>query len=358
MNNRKFLLFFFLAAVSPVAVAAQEPVSPKPPAVAEAPADPIVTVSGHAMGTGIVLKLYTDKGNRSQAQAAAELAMAEMARIESLMSEWIDSSEISRINQAAGTGVPQTVSAETVEVLQKGKAVNMSTGGAFAMSWRPLSGLWNFSADVAETMRQVPDEKAALEMTALVDDSQLLIDAPSKSVALRKAGMALGLGGIAKGYAIDRAMTILTEQGYKDALVFAGGDIRVAGKRGEASWLVGLQDPRASEHFALLYLRDEAIATSGDYERYFERDGKRYHHILDPKTGMPASGCRGVTVVTKYAVDADATATAVFVMGPQQGMQWIEQQPGMEAIIVDSASKVTLSTGLGSRVRILRPPTS
>ncbi|MBI3178094.1 MAG: FAD:protein FMN transferase, partial [Deltaproteobacteria bacterium] len=289
----------------------------------------VVSVSGTAMGTRVQIMVFAV--DNAQARQAIVAAFAEIDRVEGLMSEWIPTSEVSRINAAAG-GAPVSVSGDTLRVLVRGAEVSRLSGGAFAMTWAALAGLWDFRpADV----HRLPDAALLAQRIERIDDGKLELDQSAGSARLGEAGMAIGLGAIAKGYGVDRALAVLRAQGYPDALVNAGGDIAASGRKGDKPWVVGIQDPGAPGYFASLALRDEAVATSGNYEKYFEVGGKRYHHILNPRTGMPTEGTRSVTILAKDCMSADAFATAVFVLGPQAGMTLVEAQPGVGAVIVD-----------------------
>ena len=181
------------------------------------------------------------------------------------------------------------------------------------------------------------------------------IELTGGSVRLKKAGMKLGFGAIGKGFAADRAAAFLQSKGLSNFIIDAGGDLLVKGRRGDRSWNVAVRHPRGGEFLARLELGDFAIATSGDYERYFVVDGRRYSHILDLRSGWPAEHLTSVTVIARSAADADALATALFVMGVASGMDLVESLPDVEAIIADDDGKITLSSGLrlqGDRLRL------
>lgn len=314
--------------------------------------DPIelVRLERQAMGTDVKILIYAE--NKIAAERAAVAAVREIERIEQLMSEWLPESEISRINQNAGAN-PVPVSKETRRLLELGLRVFDRSKGAFAMTWASLGGLWNFQPAEGE-LASVPSAAAIAERLPLVDDRKLQLT--KAGAKLETSGMALGLGGIAKGFATDRALAVLDKAGFPNALVFIGGDVAVRGKKGRKPWVVGLQEPRAAGYFAVLTLDEEAVATSGDYESYIEVDGERYHHILDPRTGAPARGLRSVTVVSKNAAKADAYATAIFVLGPVKGLELAEAVSDIEAVLVDDGSNVIVSQGLADRLRILHQP--
>ncbi|MEO0812474.1 MAG: FAD:protein FMN transferase, partial [Myxococcota bacterium] len=307
---------------------------------AEAAKSSVQRFGKKALGTDVEILVYT--ADASGAKSAADAAFAEIERIDGLMSAWNAQSEINRLNASAG-GEPVAISADTTLVLELAKRVSRRSQGAFASTWATLSGLWNFEIPEGQAPI-VPDTGALEERMKLVDDDKLVIGQGTAQLA--QAGMAVGLGGITKGHAVDRALAVMVEKGFADVLVFVGGDIASTGRKGASPWVVGLQEPRSDGHFAVITLDDEAIATSGDYEAYFELDGKRYHHLLDPRTGYPAFGTRSVSVVAKDAASADAYATAIFVLGPVEGLELAEKTEGLEAVIVDADNQVTVSTGL------------
>jgi thiamine biosynthesis lipoprotein len=170
--------------------------------------------------------------------------------------------------------------------------------------------------------------------------------------------MRVNLGGIGKGYAVDRSVDILRRSGVRDFMIQAGGDMYVGGTRGDRPWRLGIRDPRgpADRSFAMLDLTDGTFSTSGDYERFFMKDGRRYHHILDLSVGEPARGCRSVTLVTERAVIADALAKGVFILGPDAGMALIERTPGVQGVIVSAKNEVLISSGLRGKLTLLAPP--
>ena len=224
--------------------------------------------------------------------------------------------------------------------------------GAFDPSLGPVSRLWNLSAGEP---RLPPAPEIAQAMTKVGLD-RIEIDSATGTVRLSEPGMALDLGGIAKGYALDRARLVIENFGVKAALVNAGGDILAVGEKAPGKpWRVGVQDPRSGNAMvAVASVKDKIIVTSGDYERFFVKNGKRYHHILDPRTGYPATGLRSVTIVATDGLTADALATAVLVLGPDEGLKLVESIQGIEALLIDSAGRVRLSSGAVS-IFELRP---
>jgi len=185
------------------------------------------------------------------------------------------------------------------------------------------------------------------------------VDERAGTAFLKRKGMRAHLGGIGKGYGVDRAVAILRGRGFVDFMIQAGGDLYAAGHRGGRPWRLGIRDPRGpvDRSFATLDLSDGTFSTSGDYERFFMKDGRRYHHILDLDAGEPARGCRSVTLVTDRAVIADALAKGVFILGPVAGMALIERLPHVEGVIVSARNEVLVSPGLKDRLVLLTPPT-
>ena len=207
--------------------------------------------------------------------------------------------------------------------------------------------------------RSVPPVAAVRARLPLIDFRRLELDERARTAFLRDAGMRVHLGGIGKGYAVDRGATLLRSGGLHDFMIQAGGDLYAGGRHGDRAWRAGVRDPRgpADRIFAALNLHNETFSTSGDYERFFMRDGRRYHHILDPDTGEPARGCRSVTIVSSQAVIADALSTGVFILGPKRGMELIEMLPDVEGVIVTDGNVVLVSSGLTARLERLATPT-
>jgi FAD:protein FMN transferase len=306
-----------------------------------------------AMGSELRLTAWTT--DQPAAVAAFDAVFAEFERLEALMSVWRPGSDILRLNAAAGDH-PVTVSPEVVEVLGVARQVSEWTGGTFDVTFGALSDLWKFDHDQDNT---IPDPAIVRARLPLVDYRALDVDPRAGTAFLRRKGMRAHLGGIGKGYAVDRAVTMLRSRGLRDFMIQAGGDLYVAGLKDGRPWRLGIRDPRgpAGQSFALLDLSDGTFSTSGDYERFFLKDGRRYHHILDLKRGEPARGCRSVTLVTDRAVLADALAKGVFILGPDAGMALIEQLPGVEGVIVGATNDVRVSSGLKAKLTMLASPT-
>jgi FAD:protein FMN transferase len=305
------------------------------------------------MGSELRLTAWTD--DEPRALRAFERVFDEFDRLDRLLSVWHPQSDVSRINGAAGQG-PVSIQRDTLEVLTLAQRVSEWTNGKFDVTFGALSGLWKFDHDQDN---QIPSPALIRERLPYVDYQLLTLNAAAGTAFLRRAGMRVHLGGIGKGYAVDRGAAILHGQGVDHFLIQAGGDLYAAGRRGDRAWRGGIRDPRgpADHVFAAMDLHDETFSTSGDYERFFLRDGLRYHHLLDPDEGQPARGCRSVTIVAKQGVLADALSTGVFVLGPQAGIALIERLPDVEGVIVTSKNAVLVSTGLSGRLERQQPPT-
>ncbi|HPU01434.1 MAG: FAD:protein FMN transferase [Firmicutes bacterium] len=300
------------------------------------------------MDTDVSVQFYS--GSSQEAEAAKEELFQEMRRLEQLLSYTESSSEVGKINRAAGKE-PVQVGPEAMEAIAKAIYFAGLSEGAFDPSVAPLLDLWGFRG---ETYR-VPSSGEIEAAAALVDYRLVEIDRTAGTIFLPQPGMALDLGGIAKGYIIDRGLELLARRGMGHALINAGGDIGVLGPKPDGSpWRIGVKHPRREgELIAVIPCSQKgAVVTSGDYERFFEKDGERYHHILDPQSGYPARTLISVTVVAPTAVEADALSTAIFVLGPQRGLELVESLPGIEAILVTPQLDLFISSGLQDRVEL------
>ncbi len=278
--------------------------------------------------------------NKTQANQAIDAAIEEMQRIVTVMSEWQEETMISQVNAAAGKA-PVTISRELFELLDASQDVSRQTQGKFDITFASAGKLWDFRA------AKIPSKKKINDAIHSIDYTRLKLNREAMTAHITHADTKVGLGGIAKGYAVDRAADILRRFGFKEFSVNAGGDLFVEGRHQDGLWRVGVQNPRNTDQvIALLPVANTAIATSGDYERFFIKDGKRFSHIIDPDTGYPADQCQSVTVLAPRTFIADALATGVFVMGPQKGLLLINRLQGIEAIIIDANGKMHLSDGL------------
>ncbi|MGZ6093397.1 MAG: FAD:protein FMN transferase, partial [Polyangiales bacterium] len=327
---------------------------PAPVTVPSALVPKVVSGSFSAMGTAIEMKLWTDRGETA-ARAAMNDAFAEIQRLEAMMTTWKESSEVSRINAAAGDKAV-TVSDELLDVLEGARKIHDESKGVFDVTFYGLKGLWHFDQDL---VAEIPKDEAIKARLPLIDGSKVELDRAAKTVRLPTKGMAINLGGIAKGYVVDKAAAVLAKEGFTDVVVQAGGDLLVKGRKGQDPWRVGIRDPRGpmDDYFAIAPITDASFSTAGDYERFFIKDGVRYHHILDPRTGKPATACRSVTVLAKDALTADELDDAIFILGPEEGMKLLEKHPGAGAVVVDKDNKVHVSDNLKGIVTMVHAPT-
>ncbi len=312
-------------------------------------------VSSARMAMGSELRVSAFTADEPGARAAFDEVFAEFDRLDGLLSVWRDGSDVQRINQAAGRhAVP--VEADTLAVLAEARQVGDWTNGKFDITFGALSDIWRFDQDQDD---RVPTGEEIAARLGLVDYTAVRVDEADGTAYLSRPGMRIHLGGIGKGYAVDRAAAILRSRGIANFMIQAGGDLYVAGRRAGRPWRLGIADPRNPDGppFGSLDLSDSTFSTSGDYERFFIKDGIRYHHLLDPDEGRPARGCRSVTIVTDRAVRADALSTGVFVLGPAAGLALVERLPGVEAVIVTEENDVLVSTGLQGRFVLAHAPT-
>jgi thiamine biosynthesis lipoprotein len=317
------------------------------------------------MGTRIVMSSYTSEAlDELKIGRAMSEAFGEIKRLENLMSTWVATSEVTRINESAG-GPAVEVGPDTFAVIERSLKVASESDGVFDITFEAMHGLWKFDEGA---VAQVPPPDKIAEARKRIDYRTIeldggkpaAVDAKTHTVRLKDKGRKINLGGIAKGYAVDLAARILEKHGVAAFFVQAGGDLYVKGRRFDGSpFRVGIRDPRGKDEndfFALMEVEDHAFSTAGDYERAFILDGKRYHHIIDPRTGYPAAATRSVTVWAKDAFTADALDDAVFILGPEKGLALIERTEGAGAVIVDSANKVWVSERLRKLVVQQRPP--
>jgi len=294
-----------------------------------------------AMGTDVTIEaLGPTAAGLDVLDAALSAAEAELRRVEDLCTSWRDS-PLTRLNARAGQG-PGPIDPELAELIGRGLAVGELSGGAFDVTFAGVGRLWDFQADPPV----LPSEDEVTSALAVVDFRRVELDLDAGTLALPRDA-ALGLGGIAKGYGVDRAMAVLLEHGIEHGLVNAGGDLKVLGTKNGEPWRVAVRHPRDRESvLAVVPLSNTCIVTSGDYERFFEHDGRRYHHILDPRTGYPSTGAMSATVVAPDAAFADALATALSVLGPEEGLAIAEGLERVEALIVDLDGAVHRTSGL------------
>ncbi len=334
-----------------------ESLPPKPPppigSVAPEPAFEAVKFSDRVMGTVVDVTLWTD--DKAGARKAADAVFAEFTRVDALMSSWLPDSAVARINKAAGSR-SIVVGDELMTLIGAALVAGKESEGAFDITVGAFRGLWKFDQDVDGS---IPSKNDVAQRAKLVNYQEVEVSPKARSVKLARKGMRITLGGIAKGHAVDRSVAILRAQGFEDFILQAGGDLFVSGDRGTRKWRVGIRDPRGDrdESFAVAEISNRTFSTSGDYERFVIKDGVRYHHLLDPATGRPATRSRSVTVLAPDALTADIWSTALFVLGHDKGIKIVEARKEIDAVFVDSDNHVHISSGLQGTLRMLKEPT-
>lgn len=300
-----------------------------------------------AMGTQVTIEAVGPSVDNLDAAIAA--ARSELERVENMMTSWRDS-PLTRMNAKAGAGM-QTIDGELARMIGQGLALGELTDGAFDITFAGVGKLWDFKQD-PPVLPNASEIEAAL---AVVDYRRVKLslgdDQGQAATIDLPANMRIGLGGIAKGYGVDRAMAVLMQHGIKHGIVNAGGDMKVLGsklgEREKAAWEIAIKHPRDRDQIlAVIPLSNTCMVTSGDYERFFEHEGKRYHHILDPRTGFPATGAMSVTVIAPDAAFADALATALAVINSEDGIKLVESLQRVECLIVNMDGVVASSSGL------------
>ncbi|MCP3904593.1 MAG: FAD:protein FMN transferase [Planctomycetes bacterium] len=318
------------------------------PAPDEAQTPRYVSRTADIMASPITVQVAAE-----HALVATEKVFAIFRDVDTRMSEWKETSPLSAVNRRAG-GEAVPVPDDLRAVLRRGVEIGDITGGAFDVTWAALWGLWDFRA--AEP--RVPDDEEIARRVALVDYRRLEIDDDAGRVLLPERGMMLGLGGIAKGHALDLAAAELRAGGVESFLISAAGQMMVGGMKHDRAWRIGIRDPRGApnDFFAHLEVTDVSVSTSGDYERFFLLDGVRYHHILDPRTGRPARGVRSATVVCADATLADALSTSLIVLGTDGALALVETLEGVETVLVDEQARVHVTSGLEGRLIMRHDP--
>ena len=290
------------------------------------------------MGTEISVRLWHDDPGKGR--ALIEQVFKETKRIDLLMSTYIDDSRISKINREAAEH-PVVAGAELFDLIQRSIDISVLTHGAFDITYESVGQHYDFRN------RERPDEETVAANLDLIDYRLINLDQVNGSVDFGAQGVRINLGGIAKGYVVEQGVGLLRVAGVQHAVVTAGGDSKLLGDRRGQPWMVGIRDPRVDGEVAMtLPLQDEAISTSGDYERFFDEDGVRYHHIISPNTGDPASGVHSATVFGPDAVITDALSTSVFIMGVDLGLRLIATLPDYESIVIDDEGQIFFSDGL------------
>ncbi len=297
-----------------------------------------LTESQNIMGTRCSVELWSD--DKARGQAAIASVFADMHRIDRLMSTWKEDTEISLVNRE-GSKHPVKVSEELFRLLQQSVKYSELTHGAFDITYASVGYLYDFKKGVH------PDQKAIDAALPGINWRHMVLDEKEMTVHFTRPGMRIDLGGIAKGHSVDKGIELLQKQGITRAMVNAGGDTRIIGDRFGKPWVIGIRDPdQENKMFLRMPLTDTAFSTSGDYERYFDEDGKRFHHIIDPKTGDSARKVRSVTVISGTATRTDALTKSVFIMGAEEGIEFINTLPDVDAVAVSPDGKVHYSRGL------------
>ena len=290
------------------------------------------------MGTEIRMMFWLADPN--QAELAKQAVIDEMHRINQTMSPWIEESILSKVNKAAATH-PVKVSDEFFDIIKSSQEISSLTRGAFDITFSSVGYLYDYRAAKKPTASQLK------EKLNLINYRSIILDEKNKTIAYSKPGVKIDLGGIAKGLAVDNSINKLKSFGVKDASVTAGGDTYVLGDNAGKMWRIGIKHPRAENKMvSILPVADMAVSTSGDYERFFIEDGKRHHHIINPKTGQSVLGVQSVTILADNSTYADALSTSVFVLGVQKGLELVNSLKDVSAIIVDSRGKMFYSKDL------------
>ncbi len=303
-----------------------------------ATAEWLTRVDDGIMGTRIVVELWSEQ--RDAGEQAIEAVLAEMRHIDTDMSTYKPDSEVSRVN-ARAAHEPVRISKELFDLLETALEYSKITDGAFDITYASVGFMYDFRA------RHHPSDQQIAAALPAVNYHHLVLDRATSTVRFTRPGVRIDLGGIAKGYSVDRGIEILQRRGIKHALVSAGGDSRIIGDRFGKPWIVGIRHPdRKDEVIARIPLVDTAISTSGDYERYFDENGVRYHHIIDPRTGHSASAVRSATVLAPTATRTDGLSKTAFVLGAEQALKIYARLGDVEAVLVKPDGKVLYSQGL------------
>lgn len=293
------------------------------------------------MGCGFEITIVAQ--DREEADVFIDLAISEISRIEKIISSWDPNSQTSKINKNAGIQ-PVKVDPELIQLIERAKKLSELTEGAFDISYASMDRIWKFDG----SMTQKPSETAIKNSVARVGYEKIILNKENNTVFLRDAGMKIGFGAIGKGYAADKAKALLMKKGVMGGIINASGDLNTWGTQYDGSdWYVAIKNPlNSTKVFSWMPVKNSAVVTSGNYEKYVEFNGVQYSHIINPRTGYPSSGVRSVTIFTKNAELADALSTSVFVMGLETGLHFINQLKDIECIIVDDTYKIHTSNNI------------
>ncbi|HKB44601.1 MAG TPA: FAD:protein FMN transferase [Chitinophagaceae bacterium] len=294
------------------------------------------------MGNRFEISIVSD--NEGWANHRIDEAVEEIRRIEKLLTTFDESSQANLVNRNAGVA-PVKVDKEVFDIIQRSKRISILTQGAFDITYGSIDKkLWNFD----KNMTALPDALTAKRLVRLINYNNVMLNEKKSTVFLKEKGMRIGFGGIGKGYAAERAKIILQKNGVRSGVVNAAGDLVAWGLQpGGKPWTIGIADPNAARQpFSYLNITDMAIATSGNYEKFVMIDGKKYSHTIDPKTGLPVTGIKSVTIICSNAEIADAMATPVMIMGIKIGLDMINQMKGIGCIIIDDNDKIHTSKNI------------
>jgi FAD:protein FMN transferase len=306
---------------------------------APAHAEWVRRVADGIMGTRITVELWAE--DKAQGDRAIDAVLDSMRFIDETMSVYKPTSEVSQVNAKAADG-PMRISKELFDLLTTAKEYSVITDGAFDITYASVGYMYDFRNHVR------PDEAQIAKALPAINYRHVLLDPKNQTVQFSQPGVRIDLGGIAKGYSVDRAINVLKSMGITRAYVGAGGDSRIIGDRFGKPWIVGIRDPRKGPNsvIARIPLVDAAISTSGDYERFFEENGVRYHHIIDPHTGHSASKVRSATVIGPYATRTDGLSKTAFVLGPEKALEIYDRLDDIDAIIVKLDGTIVYSKGM------------
>ena len=294
------------------------------------------------MGNHFEISVVAD--NETWANECIDAGVQEIQRIEKLLTTFNEDSETSLINRYAGAS-PVAVSQETFSIIERSLRISRITQGSFDISYGSIDKqLWNFDTN----MKALPDKETAKRMVRLINYRNIILDHENCTIFLKEKGMRIGFGGIGKGYAAERARLVMKSLGVKSGIVNASGDLTTWGLQPNGKpWTIGIVNPNAAhELFSYLNVTDLAVATSGNYEKFVMINGKKYSHTIDPRTGLPVTGIKSVTIITLNAEIADAMATPVMIMGIKAGMDLINQMKDIEAIVIDDNNTVYSSANI------------
>lgn len=301
------------------------------------------------MGTVCSIKIYNKSSDK-----VIDKAFKRINEIEDTMSINKEDSEVIHINNASGEN-PIKVSDETLEVLKEGLKYSELSGGKLDITIGPLVKLWGIGTEGA----RLPSEEEIKEKKALIDYKDLVLDEKNKTAFLKNKAMIIDLGAIAKGYAADEVANVLKENGVKNAIINLGGNVFAMGKNVTGTpWKIGIQDPftKRGEIMGMMEVENKSIVTSGIYERYFEKDGKNYHHILSTSTGYPCdNSIAGVSIISEKSIDGDALSTSVFSLGLEDGLKFINTMSGVEGIFITKDKQVYTTSGLKDLLKLTNP---